>query len=253
MRIIIISKKTIRCFFLYSMLCGLFGAAFPWRVGRQVNSPIPIWRANIVKEVDTKEKIIALTFDDGPSPSFTGRILDILKKYNAKATFFIIGEQAEKLPELVKRQINEGHEIGNHMYRHREVFQMPIPEIREDLERSHRAIKGITGKPIRLYRPTSGYYNENIVGVAWSLEYIVVLWSVDSKDWSGLKPGAIAKKILKRVKSGSIALFHDLGGYRDTTVKTLEIVLPELARRGYRCVTVSELLERSGHSRFTGN
>lgn len=139
------------------------------------------------------------------------------------------------------------------MYRHREVFQMPAPEIREDLERSHRVIGEITEKPIKLYRPTSGYYNENIVGVAWSLEYMVVLWSIDSKDWSGMKPGAIAKKILKKVKPGSIVLFHDLGGYRDTTVKALEIVLPELARRGYRLLTVSELLERAGRSRFTGN
>lgn len=253
MRIIIINKKTIGLFFGCGMLLVLLGAMFPWRVGRDVNSTIPIWQANIIKEVDTKEKMIALTFDDGPSPSFTGRILDILKQYNAKATFFIIGEQAEKLPELVKRQINEGHEIGNHMYRHREVFQMPAPEIREDLERSHRVIGDITGKPIKLYRPTSGYYNENIVGVAWSLEYMVVLWSIDSKDWSGMKPGAIAKKILKKVKPGSIVLFHDLGGYRDTTVKALEIVLPELARRGYRFLTVSELLEKPGHSRFTGN
>lgn len=253
MRIIIINKKTIGLFFGCGMLFVLLGAMFPWRVGRDVNSTIPIWRANIIKEVDTKEKMIALTFDDGPSPSFTGRILDILKRYNAKATFFLIGEQAEKMPDLVKRQINEGHEIGNHMYRHREVFQMPAPEIREDLERSHRVIGDITGKPIKLYRPTSGYYNESIVGVAWSLEYMVVLWSIDSKDWSGMKPGAIAKKILKKAKPGSIVLFHDLGGYRDTTVKALEIVLPELARRGYRFLTVSELLERAGHSRFTGN
>lgn len=103
MRIIIINEKTIGLFFGCGMLLVLLGAVFPWRVGRDVNSTIPIWRANIIKEVDTKEKMIALTFDDGPSPSFTGRILDILKQYNAKATFFLIGEQAEKMPALVKR------------------------------------------------------------------------------------------------------------------------------------------------------
>jgi peptidoglycan/xylan/chitin deacetylase (PgdA/CDA1 family) len=251
MRINMISKRTIRILFIGLMLTGIFGAALSWRMSRNVNSDIPIWRANIIKEADTKEKMIALTFDDGPSPSFTGKIMDLLKKYNAKGTFFIIAEQAEKWPELVKRQINEGHEIGNHMYSHREVFQMPIPEIKMDLEQSHRVIQSITGQQIRLYRPTSGYYNENIVGVAWSLEYLVVLWSIDSKDWSGLKPSSIARKILKAVKPGSIILFHDLGGYRDTTVKTLEIILPELARRGYRCLTVSQLLERAGHSFFT--
>ncbi len=253
MKLYIIPKRTVYSLLLLMVAVVLHRVTPHLDAVRNTNSAIPIWRANVIKEADTKEKMIAVTFDDGPSPSFTGQILDILKKYNAKATFFIIGEQAEKLPDLVKRQINEGHEIGNHMYRHREVFQMPMPEIKEDLEHSHRVIEGITGKPIRLYRPTSGYYNESIVGVAWSLEYIVILWSIDSKDWSGLRPGAIAKKILKKVKPGSIVLFHDLGGYRDTTVKTLEIVLPELTRRGYRFLTVSDLLERAGHSRFTGN
>ncbi len=253
MRIIMISKRTIRMLFISVMLIGLFGVTFSWRMSRNVISAIPIWRANIIKEADTKEKVIALTFDDGPSPSFTSKILDLLKIYNAKGTFFIIGEQAEKMPDLVKRQIKEGHEIGNHMYRHREVFQMPIPEIKADLEQSNQVIRSITGKKIRLYRPTSGYYNESIVGMAWGLEYLVVLWSIDSKDWSGLKPSSIALKILKTVKPGSIILFHDLGGYRDTTVKTLEIILPELARRGYRCLTISQLLERAGHTYFTSN
>lgn len=252
MKLIIIRKKTIGLV-LGGMLIGLLRVTYPWYGTRYADSVIPIWRANIIKEVDTKEKMIALTFDDGPSPSFTGKILDILRMYNAKGTFFIIGEQAEKLPEIVKRQINEGHEIGNHMYRHQEVFQMPTPEIKKDLEHSHRVIQGITGKQIRLYRPTSGFYNERIVGVAWCFEYSVVLWSIDSKDWSGLKPRSIAKKILKTVKPGSIILFHDLGGYRDTTIKTLAILLPELARRGYHCLTVSQLLEKAGHSSFTSN
>ncbi len=252
MKILIIRKKTIGLFVFSAVFIGFLTIAYPWYETRHADSAIPIWKANIIKEVDIKEKMIALTFDDGPSPSFTGRILDILQKYNSKATFFLIGEQAEKLPDLVKRQVKEGHEIGNHMYRHREVCRMPMAEIKKDLEYSHRVIQSISGKQIKLYRPTSGYYNENIVGVAWSLEYRVILWSIDSKDWSGMKPCLIAKKILKTAKPGSIILFHDLGGYRDTTIKTLEIIIPELTRRGFQLLTVSQLLERAGHSSFTG-
>ncbi|NLW47320.1 MAG: hypothetical protein GXY86_08290 [Firmicutes bacterium] len=113
---------------------------------------------------------------------------------------------------------------------------------------------GVPSGNSKYYRRTDSVIPSHqrwIVDLAWSLEYLVVLWSIDSKDWSGLKPSSIAVKILKTVKPGSIILFHDLGGYRDTTVKTLEILLPELTRKGYRCLTVSQLLERAGHASFT--
>lgn len=202
------------------------------------------WKMGIVREVKVNEKLIALTFDDGPSPTYTNKILDLLKQYHAKGTFFVIGEQPEKYPEIIKRELKEGHEIANHMYQHREVYGMPIDELKEDLEHSHWAIYQITGQSMRLYRPTSGYCNEKIYEVACSLNYTVIIWTwgLDSRDWTGLNGRLIARKIIEAVKPGGIILFHDLGGNRNNTIQALEILIPELISQGYQLVTVSKLL-----------
>lgn len=199
----------------------------------------------VIKEFKVKEKLIALTFDDGPHPTFTGKILDLLKWYNAKATFFIIGEQADKFPEIIIREIKDGHEIGNHMYHHDEVCRMLPNDLKRDLRRSDQALHTIIGKRVALYRPTSGYYDDKIIEIAQSMNYKVILWSLDSRDWTGQSGWIIARNILKGVKPGSIILFHDFGGNRNNTTKTLEILLPELTNKGYQFVTVSTLQKKN--------
>ncbi|HEX3045218.1 MAG TPA: polysaccharide deacetylase family protein [Bacillota bacterium] len=199
----------------------------------------------VIKELKVNEKVVALTFDDGPSPTFTGKILDLLKWYNARATFFIIGEQAEKFPEIVIREIKEGHEIGNHMYHHDEVWRMLPLDLKRDLERSEQVIYQITRKKVALYRPTSGFYNDKIIGIARSMNYKVILWSLDSRDWTGRKGWIIAGNILKGVRPGSIILFHDFGGDRSNTINALEVLLLELVKNGYQFVTISDLLEKN--------
>lgn len=204
------------------------------------------WEKNgaIVWEANVQQKLVALTFDDGPSPTFTEKILDLLAKYNAKGTFFVMGKQAEKYPDIILREYREGHEIGNHTYNHREVNKMSYEELKKDLESAHQVIFHIIGKDMKIFRPTSGFYDEKIVKVAKLLNYKVVIWTwgQDSRDWTGISGQSIALQIAKTVRPGNIILFHDRGGDHSNTVKALEILLPILKDQGYQFITVSALL-----------
>ncbi len=201
----------------------------------------------IVWDVCVREKLLALTFDDGPSPTFTREILDLLAKYNAKATFFVMGKQAQMYPEIVLREHREGHEIGNHTYSHPEVNHIPFEELKEDLFQAHQLIAEITGGNMALFRPTSGFYDDKIVKVARLLGYKVVIWTwgQDSRDWTGISGQTIAMRLIKTVKPGNIILFHDQGGNRSNTITALNIILPVLTRQGYHFSTVSGLLQKA--------
>ncbi|NLY76103.1 MAG: polysaccharide deacetylase family protein [Firmicutes bacterium] len=200
---------------------------------------------DIVWEGSTTSKQIAITFDDGPSATFTEPILELLKEYNARATFFVIGKRVELFPEIVRRQYREGHEIGNHTYEHREVNRLSEQELMAELRRAHQAIKRVIKDDVRVFRPTSGYYDEKIVKAAKELNYSVIIWTwgQDTRDWTYIRGWKIAQKVVKTVKPGDIILFHDQGGDRTNTIEALRIILPALAKRGYRFVTVSELLK----------
>jgi polysaccharide deacetylase family sporulation protein PdaB len=199
---------------------------------------------DVVWEVRTVRKQIALTFDDGPSPTFTGQILDLLKQYDAKVTFFVIGERAEAYPKELRRQFLEGHEIGNHTYKHREVNKLSAAELKEDLVRAQQGIQKIVPAKIRLFRPTSGYYDEKVVKAAKAMNYSVIIWTwgQDTRDWTNQQGWKIAQKVIRSVKPGDIVLFHDQGGDRSNTIEALRIILPALTAKGYRFITVSELM-----------
>jgi peptidoglycan-N-acetylglucosamine deacetylase len=203
----------------------------------------------IVWEVCVREKMLALTFDDGPSQTFTGKILDLLAKYKAKATFFVMGKQAEMYPDIILREQREGHEIGNHTYLHPEVNRISFEELKDDLLHAHQVISEITGTDMTLFRPTSGFYDDKIVKVANLLNYKVVIWTwgQDSRDWTQISGQTIAMRIIKTVKPGNIILFHDQGGDHSNTVKALEILLPVLKEQGYQFATVTALLQKNLH------
>ncbi|WP_052487056.1 polysaccharide deacetylase family protein [Gordoniibacillus kamchatkensis] len=201
-------------------------------------------RGDIVWEVaSTREKLICLTFDDGPDPEQTPAILDLLKRYGAKGTFFVTGVQALRHPELIRREVQEGHELGNHTYHHR-MFRHPTAEsVRGELEDAERAIAQAGGVRSRLFRPPGGYYDQTIVDAAREAGYQVVMWSwhQDTRDWS--RPGVerIARKVLDNARPGDIVLFHDRVEHTQT-IAALERILPELRQRDFQFVTVSELL-----------
>ncbi|WP_135557613.1 polysaccharide deacetylase family protein [Paenibacillus cymbidii] len=202
-------------------------------------------RGEVVWEVPTDRKVIALTFDDGPHPVHTDHILKLLKQYDAKATFFVVGNRAAKYPELVRRAAMEGHEIGNHTYTHPYFNRNRHTEtMRRELSDTHDAIFRATGQPPHLFRPPGGYYNEAVVHMAKQSGYLVILWSwdQDTNDWRSPGTGRIVRKVLDHDHNGDIVLFHDFVEGRTQTVDALRVILPELKQRGYQFVTVSELL-----------
>ncbi len=195
-------------------------------------------------------RLVTLTFDDGPDPEWTPKILDILKAYNVKAAFFIVGKQAEDNPEIIKRIVAEGHELGNHTYTHANLGEITPNQITIELNATQRLLESITGRSTTLFRPP---YNadsrptnvKELTPLKWvqdELGYLIVLENIDPEDWS--RPGA--DEILLRIKDqrteGNIVLLHDAGGDRRQTVAALPKIIEYLRERGDEIVTLSELL-----------
>lgn len=187
-------------------------------------------------------KLVALTFDDGPAAS-TGRLLDILKAKRVKATFFMLGIQAEKSPALVARVAEEGHVIGNHSYSHKNLKKMTAEEATADLDKCSDILFGITGKRPTLMRPPGGNYDDMVVGCAKSRELRIINWSVDTRDWESKNRDAILATAFQEgaygVQDGAIVLMHDV---HPTTIDAVEEMIDRLQEQGYTLVTVPELL-----------
>ncbi|WP_438349363.1 polysaccharide deacetylase family protein [Paenibacillus sp. FA6] len=201
-------------------------------------------RGDIIWEVPSQNKVIALTFDDGPDYTRTPEILNLLKQYQAKATFFVVGNRVEKFPHIVKQEFLEGHEIGNHSYDHASFQNISRTKLLTELNLTQEAIYNATGhKPI-LFRPPGGSYNETAVNICKENDLLMILWSwdQDTKDWASPGVDKIVNKVLNNVDNGDIILMHDFVHNSTQTVDALKIILPELIKRGYSFVTVSELL-----------
>lgn len=200
-------------------------------------------KGHVLWEIKTDEKVVALTFDDGPHKTYTTEILELLAEYDAKATFFVIGERAQKFPEVISQINDEGHEIANHTYTH--PLSITPEKLEQELKMTNKVIHDITGTSPMYYRPVGGTYNEQIINTAVENGYKVIMWSwhQDTEDWK--RPGVdhIVQTVLTGTKPGDIVLFHDAGGDRSQTVTALKTILPKLKEQGYQFVTVSELME----------
>lgn len=203
---------------------------------------IPSASTEVYRAANVTDKKIALTFDDGPHFKYTAQILDILKKYEVKATFFVIGINAERHPAQVKRAYEEGHEIGNHTYSHPHLKDITDSELQWQIQNTSKIIEGITGKRPCLFRPPEGYCKENVSSVVQGLGYTVILWSQDTRDWAHTPPDKISSCILCSIRCGDIILFHDFITPDTPTPEALEKVIPKLLEDGYEFVTVSELI-----------
>ncbi len=188
------------------------------------------------KNVDIDDKVVALTFDDGPS-KYTAKILDVLKKYGASATFFLVGNKVDFYGDILRRMLNEGSEIGNHSYDHKRLTRLSKEDFQIEINKTQEAIKKLTGFTPTLFRPTYGGYTKTLKSYT-DLKF--VLWDVDSRDWQVKSTDKILKNILPNVKSGSIILMHDNHEY---ALKALDKIIVNLKNQGYKFVTVSELLE----------
>lgn len=191
-------------------------------------------------------KWVAVTFDDGPSGTYTPEIMEVLKKHGAKGTFFVVGSRAQKHPDLIREMVEEGHEIANHTYHHPSFTGISKQEIVKEIGFTAEVIKEITGEPPTLFRPPGGVYNDIIVDTASEEGYMVVMWSwhQDTKDWQSPGVNRIVDTVLQHSKNGDIILFHDFGGNRSQTVQALNRILPVLKEDGFQFVTVSELIEK---------
>ena len=203
--------------------------------------PLAQWaKGTIVSRVHVspKQRVVALTFDDGPWPVFTNRVLGVLKQQNVHATFFMIGRNVQNWPELARRVQSDGHAIGNHTWNHPSRPRGPLSEIaRTDAVMQ----KELHFKPT-LFRPPYGNLTNGLARIARKQGKAVVIWNADSTDWNRAGCGSICSKILRQTRSGGIVLMHDGGGNRAATVAALPIVIDTLRARGFRFVTVPELL-----------
>ncbi|MFA6216292.1 MAG: polysaccharide deacetylase family protein [Candidatus Omnitrophota bacterium] len=220
----------------------------------------PLAQGDLHQKVDKKGRVywhgvttarkIALTFDDGPSKD-TLQILQELKKYNVKATFFVIGKNVEKYPEIFTRIINDGHAIGNHSYSHPDMFMEEPVMIRKQIRNTEEAVRKYCGQELFLFRPPYGIENAWVFKEAGKHGYTIIKWSVSGFDWESKKAGTIAKRIIGNVRNGSIIILHD--GRRlkqrnscQPTIDALSKIIIALEARGYHFVTVPDLLGITG-------
>lgn len=183
---------------------------------------------------------IAMTFDDGPHPQNTPRLLDMLRARNIKATFYVIGRSVDLYPQIVRRTVAEGHEIGNHTHTHRLLSKLSDDEVRSELSRCRDAVANAAGIQPRTMRPPyGGLVQRQREMVHAEFGYPIILWSVDPLDWKRPGPSVVTSRILSGTSAGGIVLAHDLHGQ---TVDAMPATLDGLLRRGFQFVTVSQLL-----------
>ena len=199
----------------------------------------------VIRGVPTAEKVVALTYDDGPHPTFTAEILRLLDAYGVKATFFLIGNRVERYPDIVCEMVAKGHAIGNHTYSHpRNLDLESRGQVLVELIQCEAEIRKVTGKRTELFRPPKGIANEQVTKIASDLGYKTVLWTVCADNRFAFTPQMMANRVLSKVSPGSIVLAHD-GIYpmRWRDVAATPLIIEGLRRQGYRFVTVPELLE----------
>lgn len=194
-------------------------------------------------------KAVALTFDDGPHPAFTPRILAILKKYNIKATFFVVGKMAKQFPYLVRAEAAAGNVVGNHTYDHLNLTKIPDSMVTVQWQKGNAVIKSILGADPAFCRPPGGDYDKTVIQAAMKQGLTTVLWTDDPGDYA--KPGdkAIEKRVLDRIDNGGIILIHD--GIQQT-IDVLPQIIEHLQKRGFKFETVAEMIQRHAEATPAG-
>lgn len=206
--------------------------------GVRIKSPDSICyynnKGDLIREIDFHKPMVALTYDDGPS-RFTPIVLDVLEKYNCKATFFVVGRCVPLYPDALRRATQMGCEIGNHSYGHQSLTTLAPLAVQNEMIGTNALVKSVTGISPILMRPPGGANDEMVrsnVGMP------LILWTIDTLDWKTKSVSATQAAVLNNIKDGDIVLMHDSHG---TTAEASKTIIPELVKRGYQLVTVSEL------------
>lgn len=220
-----------------------------------VISPIKAVKTNIeLKENEAKstgeifthgeagQRRVALTFDDGPHKEFTPEILDILKRENICATFFVVGQNAENMPDMIDRLMDEGHEIGNHTYEHTFLKGLDKERQTREIDLCDDELFYHSEYCTHLLRPPGGLYDDNVIDICAERGYSIVIWSIDTRDWTGASTQKIIDTVMDNLEDGSIILLHDFNRPGSHTVEAVSQLIPEIKKLGYSFVTVSELI-----------
>lgn len=217
-----------------AVVTGIFGMMIQEETLQEVNSYI----SSVIYKEEALENSpkIALTFDDGPHPYYTEQLLDGLKERGAKASFFVLGKQAQAYPELIKRMQDEGHLVGNHTYNHIQLGQGNREEFKEELIKTSEVLTELTGEETQYVRPPYGSWDKSF---ETELMMFPVLWTVDPMDWCSDDVSGIVQRVTKKTRENSIILMHD--EYKSSVTAALQIV-DILQERGYEFVTVDEIL-----------
>ena len=218
------------------MMFGLIAGKYVSSASTQRKLPI--------YSVQTDEKKIAITFDAAWTNQDTEELIKILKKHAAKATFFIVGDWAERFPESVKAFHNAGHTIANHSDTHKAFSKCSREEIQNEIINCNKKLETITGDKVTLLRAPSGDYTDQSMEVAKALEMETIQWNVDSLDYTGLSVDEIVQRVLSRIENGSIVLFHN--GV-ENTAEALDKILTELEKQGYSFVSVNDLIYKDNY------
>ena len=204
----------------------------------------------VFSESRTSQKLVALTFDDGPYPPYTGQILDALKERQIPATFFVVGQNAAKYPELIRRIAAEGHQLGNHTYNHVDLLKLDRQGIIKEIAQTNKVIADAVGYTPHVVRPPHGFRDAVVMDAMAEYQLKVVEWSVSSRDWVNPGVEVIAERTLGKVQNGSVILLHDGDGIaaalpREQTAAATRIIIDKLVAQGYKFVTVDEILKVS--------
>lgn len=211
-------------------------SSLPQSQGRAVRAARP---------ADDDRRLVALSFDDGPSRANTVALLEVLAAHAALATFFMVGARALADPDLARAVVAAGHEVGNHSFDHEHPAALEPNDLERDFARASDALESTTGVRPVLIRPPFGKRARELCAIARSTNERVVLWAVDSGDTAGLAADEVAQEVLKRTRSGDIVLMHDGGAARPATLQATATILESLTARGFRFVTISQLLSAS--------
>lgn len=184
---------------------------------------------------DVKPKI-ALTFDDGPHPIYTPKLLDGLKKRGVKATFFVLGENIVGREDIIKRMADEGHLIGNHTYTHVNLNQLSAEKACGELVKTNDLVRKITGKGTDYVRPPFGVWNKKL---ECSVNMLPIMWNIDPLDWANTNTSEVVNKVVTKAKENAIILLHD---YYDSSVDAALLIVDELQKKGYQFVTAEEII-----------
>ena len=204
------------------------------------NKELPIY------SVDSEEKVVALSFDAAWGNEDTKQILEILEKNDVKVTFFMTGGWVEKYPEDVKAISAAGHELGNHSENHKNMSRLSVAECKEELMLVHNRVKELTGIEMRVFRPPYGDYDDEVIKTVYECGYYPIQWDVDSLDWKNYGVQKIVDTVVKHkaLQNGSIILMHNGAKY---TASALQSVIDGLKERGYKFVTMSELIIKENY------